>query len=172
MKIFRWATWGYVAQTISSMEVGKSYKMKFHYGLGLVQQVNVAGCKLSVKLNWAVVGSEITLAYQTPGEYHEVVRTLVPTVANPLVHIYLACNAASPADVDVLLDNISIVEDPCVEEPAPTETPTAPAEPVCTNRIANPSFENGADDWTIPYGIIQGTSGSMTAQDQSKYLYV
>lgn len=184
LKLHRWATWGYIRQTLTPLEVGKSYKLKFYYGLGQTQQVNVPGCKISIRLSSAGVGAEIPLAFQTPGVYTEVERTLVPTVANPLFEVWALCNPALPADIDVLLDNFSIVEDPCVDEPTPTETPTtssAPATsttaaPACTNRILNPSFEDGVDGkdhWTLPPGAwVQGIDGAQTAYDGNGYMCV
>jgi len=152
--------------------------------------VNVPGCKISIRLSSTGVGAEIPLAFQTPGIYTEVERTLVPTVVNPLLEVWALCNPALPADVDVLLDNFSVVEDPCVDEPIPTPTPTptptdipitsslpatsTAAEAVCTNRILNPSFENGVggkDHWTVPSGAwVQGIDGAQTPYDGNGYM--
>ncbi|CAI4212429.1 unnamed protein product [Parascedosporium putredinis] len=50
------------------------------------------------------------------------------------------------------------------------------AEAVCTNRILNPSFENGVggkDHWTVPSGAwVQGIDGAQTPYDGNGYMFV
>ncbi|KAF3809647.1 hypothetical protein GCG54_00012935 [Colletotrichum gloeosporioides] len=110
---------GFVAQFLfgpSGLVIGRPYRLKFYYGLGILTQTGSYGnCKLTLTMPGTYsVGNTIIVGNTPAGQYQLSDQIYTPNQAynaNPIIQVTISCaDTANPADADFLLDNFSLTD--------------------------------------------------------------
>ncbi|KAF0329407.1 hypothetical protein GQ607_003356 [Colletotrichum asianum] len=107
---------GFVAQFLPGLTVGRPYRLRFYYGLGILTQTGSYGnCRLTLTMPGTYsVGNTITVGNTPAGQYQLSDQIYTPSTgynANPIIQVSISCtDTTNPAVADFLLDNFSLTD--------------------------------------------------------------